>query len=392
MIVGVLWVVLILSALLIGYHHFVYPLLLGRLASKKIRRQSSNPKVDNHYSPSITIVIPSYNEAEVIAEKLRNLAFVDYPAEKLKIWVLDDGSTDKTAEVAKNILQEPNLQGLQVKVIREPINLGKVAMLNKYLPQVNSDLILLSDASALISIDALYNLAKHMADPQIGVVAGTYRFLDVGSTGEEVYWNYQTRIKLYESAMGATLGVHGALYCIRTALFEKLPEDTINDDFVLPMQIVARGFRCVYEPAIVAVELETATLRQDQHRRKRISAGNFQQVFRLFELLHPKHGAIAFNFLSGKFLRLIMPWCFLIILLSSVALAEQFVLAQLILAMQVLAYGLVVLKQYVPGIAWPKVVNLLHYLIAGHWANAIGTLRYLSGLQTNRWQRVSEVN
>ena len=405
----VLWLITILCGGLIVYHHLVYPLILkrwsnnadqeketGEESSKQtsplLGNQSKNDSLISTCLPSITIVIPTYNEAEVIAEKIRNLAFVDYPRDRLSIVIADDGSTDATVEIARRAIDEElglSKKHIQVSSARE--NLGKVAVLNKVLENVKSDLVLLSDASALISIDALKIIANHMHDAQIGIVAGTYRILDPGSDGEESYWQYQTRIKQMESATGSTLGVHGALYCFRRALFEPLPADTINDDFILPMTIVAKGFRCIYEPAIVAVELEKVTLQQDQKRRRRISAGNVQQVLRLHALLHPRYGAISFNFISGKFLRVIMPWCLSLVLICTCLLAANSILAATLLGCQATGYGLALLRQQFPAYPWPKAINLIHYLVAGHVANGLGCLRYLLGLHQSKWERVVEI-
>lgn len=388
-----LWSLFVTGSFLIVYHHAVYPWVLKRLAAFELaptlpQRSESARRVT---LPSVTLVIPAHNEAGIIREKLRNLAFVDYPTHLLSVWVVDDGSSDNTVAEVEETLQEPALSRLRVRLFRFGQNRGKVAVLNDVLPQVRSDLTLLSDASALVSIDALRILAHLFEGPAIGAVSGTYRFLSPGSQGEAAYWEYQTRIKCSESATGSTLGAHGALYAFRSHLFAPLEPDTINDDFILPMRIVEKGFRCLYEPRIVAVELEKASLQQDSLRRRRISAGNFQQALRLCGLLHPKHGAVAFNFASGKLLRVLMPWCLLTVLLCTLFLSASSTLALVLLLGQLAVYAVAALKQCLPSLAWSRPVTLIHYLVAGHMANAVGCIHYLTGQHKRAWKRVTEV-
>ncbi|NMV11706.1 glycosyltransferase family 2 protein, partial [Vibrio parahaemolyticus] len=101
-----------------------------------------------------------------------------------------------------------------------------------------------------------------------------------------------------------TIGSHGAFYTFRTHLFEPLEVSTINDDFILPMRIVLRGYSAIYEPNMLALELEQSSDDADFKRRLRISAGNMQQLMQLKKLLLPRYRGTAFAFLSGKVLRL----------------------------------------------------------------------------------------
>ncbi len=385
-------VIVLVAGFLVVYHHALYPFLLKRLAlSGRAKRFAKpvNARIDDAELPRIVVVIPCYNEAKMIAEKMRNFAFIDYPADRFQVRFINDGSTDETASTFRKVITEPELHGLDVVLIDNQRNRGKVAVINDAMGQIEADLVVLSDTSALISVDAFRIIAAHMQDESIGVVAGTYRFLAPGSAGEEAYWDYQTKIKVMESALGAAIGVHGALYAIRRSAFTPLRPDTINDDFILPMEIVGKGFRCVYDPTIVAVELEQADLSMDQKRRLRISAGNVQQVVRLSHLLNPKFGAIAFNFASGKFLRVVMPFLLLIVLFGSISLSAEFQIFYILMLAQFAVYGVALARQLLPQLAWPRAINLIHYLVAGHASNGIGALYYLLNRKTQgAWKRV----
>lgn len=384
-----------LSGALVVYHHLLYPLALARLAARRSsprpapwrRRYLESPR--DRTLPSLTLVVPAFNEADVIADKVRNLATLDYPSDKLDVVIACDGCTDATADLARAAAAEPECRRLAVTVLEFQENRGKVAIVNDVVPRCGSDLVALSDASALISVDAPLLAAGHFSDPDIGVVCGTYRLMAPGSDGEAAYWRYQVGIKRREGAVGAPLGAHGAFYVFRRELFRPLPADTINDDFVLPMEIVARGWRSVYEPSIVALELERADGALDRRRRRRIAAGNVQQAIRLRRLGHPQFGGIAFIFLSGKALRAAMPLTLLTLFLGSLVLAFQSALFAAALGAQVLVYGLAVIRSMMPRRSAPKVVEMIHYLVIGHLAGLIGAVRYLLGLERGCWRRAA---
>lgn len=386
-----------LSGVLVVYHHLVFPAVLKSLTGRTPFRQPNLPVRGYRDSkgdirlPTITVIVPAYNEEAVIADKIRNLAVLDYPADRLKILIVCDGCTDGTAAAARTAHDQPENSHLDLTVRELPDNRGKVAVLNSSIPEAEADLVALSDASAMISIDALLIAAAHFADDQVGVVSGTYKLLEAGSVGEAAYWRYQTAIKKGEAALGAPLGTHGAFYLIRVSCFVPLPEDTINDDFILPMEIVARGRRAIYDPSILALELECSTPAMDQRRRRRIAAGNLQQAIRMRGLLHPRYKGIAFAFASGKALRAVMPFLLLLLFLGSLVLAPSWPFFAMVLLAQCLIYATALYRQAVLPRPVPAIVATIHYLVRGHLAGLIGGLRYLAGLEKGRWSRAANV-
>lgn len=371
---------------LVIYHHLLFPLILKRVSGKAAEEDEEIGKIN---LPEVTVVIPAHNEEAVIADKVRNLAALDYPGDRLKVIVACDGCTDGTADEARRAWAEPECLHLDLNVLEFMENRGKVAVLNNVIPLLRTEIIALSDASALISLDAMRIAAHRFTDPAVGVVAGTYHLLQPGSPGEAAYWRYQQAVKRGEAALGSPMGAHGALYFFRRELFRPLPADTINDDFILPMEMVACGAGAVYEPAIIACEMECADEGLDHHRRRRIAAGNLQQTIRLRRLLHPRHGGVAFVFASGKALRAVMPFLLLLVFLGSLALAPFNAFFAVMLAGQCLGYGIALYRQVVLPRPVPAFVSTIHYLVAGHVAGLIGSLRYMLGLERGRWFRAT---
>ncbi len=382
----------LLSGLLVIYHHIGYPLILrwfrqrARTAEVNVIPRNYTQKSDDQTLPAITILIPAYNEQEWIAEKLHNLAVLDYPSEKLLIELACDGCTDNTALIARQVLKEPECQHLNLSIHEFTENRGKVAVINDLMGSISTELVAFSDVSALISVDSLLVAATRFTEQALGVITGHYQLLNPGSGGESAYWHYQSKIKASEAAIGSTLGAHGAFYIFRRSLFSPLPADTINDDFILPMQIVAQGYQSDYERLINTLELEKTTISMDSKRRRRIAAGNFQQLIRLKNMLLPVHRRIAFLFFSGKGLRVLMPFLMITSFVGSLILAENYLFFRLVFALQLFAYllsGWQLIFQHSTN----KLCQLLSYLVGGHIASLIGTLSYLSGRERGCWKR-----
>lgn len=387
-------IVLALIAAVVVYHHIGFPLLLRWLARRnRARRDAHAPRVGTGESvplPTVTLIIPARNEATVMVSKLANLAQLDYPRDRLSVVLVLDGCTDDTHAVVQAAL--PRLQErLPIHVVEYATNRGKVAVLNAQIEATTSDIVALSDASAIIDSNALLKAAEHFSDATVGVVCGGYRLKNAGSEGERAYWDYQTAIKADEAAVAAPMGAHGAFYLIRRSLWTPLPADTINDDFVLPMTIVARGYRALYDPTIVALELERSQSDQEFRRRVRIGAGNMQQVLRLPMLLDPRRGALAFVFASGKGLRPFMPFLLVaaVVLTSILAVATAGPLFKVVFAVGAALASVVAFALYDRAREVPHVVRWLAYFVEGHAAAGIGAAQYLAGSRVNGWQPAS---
>lgn len=373
------------SLALNGWHHAGWPVAM-KLANRR-PPPPAPPPVSTLDAPHLTVVMPAYNEAQYIAVKLRNLAELDYPADRLHVVVACDGCTDGTAAIARQTLAEPGCAHLQAVVADHERNRGKVALLNATIAAVQTEIVVLTDISAILACDSLRRIAAHFADPRLGAVGGTYRLMQAGSEGEAGYWRYQIAVKRGEAAMGAPLGLHGAMYAIRRSAWAPLPPDTINDDFILPLEIFGRGWRVAYDETIVAWEAEVASNAQDRHRRRRIAAGNAQQLVRLAWLLHPRFGLVALSFASGKALRVIAPFLFGLSLAGSLILAGSALFAALA-ALQLAAVLLAVAGAFA-GENAPRPLALARYAAAGHLASAIGVVRYCAGIRQPQRAAVS---
>ena len=386
------------SMLLVVYHHAIYPLILRAVQrSRKIPTVDVSPRQydrtqEDDALPHISILIPAYNEAAWIQAKIYNLVVLDYPSDKLKVVLACDGCTDDTAAIARHCMAQPECADLNLQIREFRTNRGKVAVINEVMREMDTELVAMSDVSALISVDALLIAAAQFNDPRLGVLNSHYRLLSPGSEGEANYWRYQSNIKSCEAALGATLGAHGAFYLFRRQLFRELAPDTINDDFVLPMQIVAQGYRAGHDTRIMALELEQADLNMDRTRRQRISAGNLQQLIRLKQLLRPRYRGVAFAFASGKGLRVAMPLLMLVALCGSWLLRDQSWFFLFAAWSQVALYTVAGLELMLKPSYFPKLFKTLGYIVGGHVAGLMGSLDYMLRSERKAWKRVTPVN
>lgn len=380
-----------LSIVLVVYHHIGYPILL-KLAYRFNRNTMLAEPVGSLYEdsstekvlPYITIIMPAYNEAAFIAEKIRNLACLDYPKKRFEIILAADGCTDNTVAIAKQVHTEANCKGLQLNIRDFSVNCGKTQVINKAMKESQSDLIAFTDVSSLISIDALKIAVTRFQNPTIGAVNGNYRLVNPGSQSEAAYWRYQSQIKIGEEALGSVLGAHGGFYMIRRKLVKALPSNAINDDFLIPMRAITQGYNVVHEPRLNVIELEKSTAQVDWHRRVRISMGNLQQILWLHEIFHPRYRGIALAFFSGKGLRVAMPFLMLASFIGSWLLAFMPLFFGLAI-LQTMAYTLALCVHLKKSLAHKKLLGYLYYLVIGHTAGLVGVIRYLQSADKRYW-------
>jgi poly-beta-1,6-N-acetyl-D-glucosamine synthase len=297
------------------YAYLGYPivlLLLGALFERPVRRE----KVE----PSVTLLIPAYNEAAHIAGKIRDSLRLDYPAEKLEILVVCDGSRDETPAIAQEMAD-----GRRVRVLNFPNNRGKILTLNDGVRESRGEVVVFSDATALLYPDSLRWLMMNFADPKVGAVSGRYTVIRADEVGigksEDFYWKYETFLKVRESQLDSMLGAHGHLHAIRRDLYPYPPPGTINDDYVIPVSVLSRGYRAVYEPR--AVVYEEAREMTGFGRRVRIMAGNLQQLREIRGLLRPLRLLPLFFFLSHKVSRLVVPFAMVAALVANALLISS---------------------------------------------------------------------
>lgn len=285
-----------IAAFIIFYTYIGYAVFLWL-----ITRFSSKSLLSDDFAPPVTLVVPVYNEEQVIEEKIQNSLALDYPDNRLTFLFINDGSTDRTAEI---IAKYP-----QINLITNQQRSGKTAALNIAMQSVNTPVVVFTDANSFLHAGSLKKMVRHYINNKVGGVSGEKKIQkqqkdSIVSNAEQLYWKYESFLKKADSDFYSVVGADGGLFSIRTHLFQPVNESVILDDFFISVQVCEKGYRFVYEPEAYGVEASSASLKEEQKRKIRISAGCFQALFLLRRLLNPfRHFRLFLLYFSHRVLR-----------------------------------------------------------------------------------------
>jgi poly-beta-1,6-N-acetyl-D-glucosamine synthase len=337
-----------LAASVVGYSYVGYPLWLwlrSQWSPRPVRRGAGG----NSAGPTVSAVMVVRNEEATIARKLENLLNFDYPRTKLDVVVVSDGSTDSTSTILADYARESMLRAgvrgdsradqpaearARVRTLLKPASQGKAAGLNDAVKLATGEVLLFTDARQSIEPGALRLLVENFADPDVGAASGELMLGDPmsGETGKGMglYWRIEKQIRELESASGSVVGATGAIYCARRSLLETslLPEGTILDDVLLPMQIVRQGFRVIFDSRARAWDSPDLGDGREFSRKVRTLSGNYQ-LLQLAPWLLSSQNTIRFEFISHKLSRLAVPFALVALLIASAFLPQPFYRAAL---------------------------------------------------------------
>lgn len=392
----ILLAIFLLSVLLLAYIYVGYPVLIVLMA-KFFRR----PVKKKDMTPSVTIVIPTFNEEAVITEKIENTLHLDYPHDRLQILVCDDASEDRTVEIVKSYAWAG------VELSQAASRSGKVGGLNRALGLATGKIFIIADADILPEPGSLRELAANFADETVGcVLAQTRMRSSEEPVGESagLYWRYEARIRQSESDIHSTVAATGHFMALRRNLIQPIPMHVVLDDFYLAMMTIRQGYRVISEPKAIVWERPTQSMRDEVNRRSRLITGRFQIISMSRDYLPYLPSLLQFEVISHKFLRLAIPHLMIAALLSNLI----FVLISIntgpatfwtltmsgALILQGIFYGLAIAGKILYGrlsqrSRLVKVLMLPYFLCAANFAGIAGLADFLSGKRPVLWQQAS---
>lgn len=385
-----------LSVLLGLYTYFGYPLLLAALA--RLRRQ---PCYDENQLPVVTMIIAAFNEETVIAGKIEHALSLDYPADKFRVLVAADGSTDRTAEIVRSFTDP------QVALSYSPERRGKLAATANAMARIPGGIVVITDANNRYSHDALRRLVAPFSDPQVGGVSGAKHIVrDASALGasEGLYWKYESFIKLQESRLSSCVAMPGEILAMRRELFVPPSGSVILDDVHHAMQILNQGYRIVYEPRAKSFEPISVTARDEFERRSRLTAGRYQALRLIPPALFYRRPIVMWQWLSHKLTRLLLPFAMLGALIANLLLVIWPPVFGTWPAWLTLAFPYGLLMLGLQGafyfLAWlgghterrgrlGKILYVPSFLVASNFAALVGLYRHVTRRQTPMWRRVA---
>lgn len=383
--IALFWVCLfIIFYAFVGYGIFLFVLLLlKRLVYKPESTLYSFTEL-----PSVTLIIAAYNEESIIRKKIENTLLLSYPLNKLNYIIVTDGSTDNSAVI---VAEYP-----QIILLHREGRTGKINAVHRAMQQVNTEIVIFTDANTFLNQDALINISRHYKNQLVGAVAGEKRVqIDQKSdatAGEGIYWKYESKLKKWDSDLNSVVGAAGELFSIRTSLYEPVEKDTLLDDFIISMRIAAKGFKIVYEPEAFAMETSSENIKEELKRKVRIAAGGIQSILRLKELLNVfRYPMLSFQYISHRVLRwTVIPFLIifvfalniLIIIRGSSVLYLIFFSGQIVFYMAA-ALGWLLEKRQLRN----KFLFIPYYFVLMNYAVLAGIKRFYTGAQQVTWDK-----
>lgn len=374
---------LVASLGLIGFCYAGYPLLMALLA-----RWRPRPIRAGNWSPAVDVVVVAHDAGGAITSRIDNLLDLDYPTDRLRIRIGCDGCGDDTAARARQHVAAHGV-GDRIDVVAFPERRGKSACLGDLVAPSRADVVLFCDVRQRIEPGALRALVAPLADPAVGAVSGELMFESIEGFGGSVdaYWRYEKFIRRNESSSGSVVGVTGALWVARRSVLPVIPAGLVLDDVWTPLAIARGGFRVLFCGDAVAWDRPSRDASQEEMRKRRTLAGNFQLIGREPALLWPPAHPLGWRLWGHKWLRLAAPWLFVVALLANVALVGDGGAYAMLLAAQLSGWLLAAL-----GIALPALQRLLPVRIAALFARmnlyaALALFDYLRDRNAHLWTR-----
>jgi cellulose synthase/poly-beta-1,6-N-acetylglucosamine synthase-like glycosyltransferase len=389
----VFWV----AAGLIVYTHLGYPLLLRGLVALFGRDQAG----DASELPRVSLVIPAYDEEEVIERKVANARELDYPPDRLEVVVASDGSSDRTAELARSAGAD---------LVLELPRGGKVAALNQAVrhvrggsddararasatrdvseepPVSGSEILAFSDANSYWRPDALRRLVGRFADQRVGYACGQVRFHGgEGGNQEGLYWRYEMAVRSLETRLGGITAGNGGIYAVRREAYIDL-DPSRGQDIGFPFELTKRGWRAVYEPEAIAEERMAPTVEGEFRRKRRMMSGLWDVMLK-WGMLDPRgYGPVyAFEIYSHRLLRYLTPWMHLIALAANAALLGRGTVYVVTFALQLALLAAALLGRFVPALP----LRIAYYYVTVTASIAVGLWdRLRAGRVPIGWEKV----
>ena len=376
------------------YSYFGYTLLLWLLSFFK--RKKKTPQITEEDSlPEITLLVAAYNEKDVVADKIRNSLELNYPKGKLHLMWVTDGSDDGTNQELEKYEN--------VEVLHKPGRSGKTAAINRAMEFVKTPITIFCDANTVLNKDAVYNLALRFLDKKVGCVAGEKRIEskskdNAPAAGEGFYWKYESVIKILESKVGWCMGAAGELFALRTDLFQKVPDNSIIDDFVISLTIALKGYKIDYAPEAYSTETASGSIKDEMKRKVRIASGGFQTIFAMPQLFNFfKHFMLSWQFVSHKVSR----WFFAPIALFFLFITNIIIVFQnqvidfysIFLVFQILMLILILIGSTLRKKSTRlKIFFIPYYFFIMNYSQVLGLITYIMGNHSVIWEKVNRQN
>lgn len=386
-------ILLFFGLFILFYSYLGYGILLQLLVVLKKVFTSKKTGTEDFFPP-VTLIVAAYNEQDFILKKIENSLALEYPAGRLKLIFVTDGSSDETPTIVSRFSQ--------ILLLHSSDRKGKVAAMHRAIGHADTDFLVFSDANTLLNKEAIRNIIRHYRSSKVGGVAGEKKILATSgdaltSTGEGLYWKYESWLKKLDSDFYTVVGAAGELFSVRKDLYEHPGNNILLDDFIISLRICEKGYRLVYEPDAYALETPSSNIQEEKKRKARISAGAFQSMLLLKSLFNIfRFPLLSFQYISHRVLRwtlcpIFLPLVFIINIVLVILNDQPFY--QWLLAGQVFFY-LLALAGWILYRRQIRISFLYvpYYFVFINLSLYTGFHRFLKGNQSVLWEKAKREN
>lgn len=382
-----IWIIIFWTSIfLLLYAYIIYPALLRILACRKQSNRIVYSK--NEDMPDISVIMSVYNEEKVLENKINSIYNTSFPKGKMEVLIGSDGSNDRTVEILGKMKKKLTKFFFYHSKIRK----GKPNVLNDLVSKAKGDILILTDANVLLNESTITGLVKHFKNPEIGLVDS--RMVNTGikkngiSRQESAYISMEANLKHREGLIwGTMMGPFGGCYAMRKNLFIPVPENFLVDDFFLNLNVLKNQKKSINDMKVSVSEDVSDILLEEFRRKKRIAAGNFQNLSHYAGLLWPPYTGLSFSFFSHKILRWFGPLFLILIIISNtfIFMRNEVYIYSMYLEGIVITITIIdlIVSRFNKHIALFRYVT---HFFSMNLALSLGLINFLKGIKTNVWE------
>lgn len=349
------------------------------------------------FLPTVSVIIPTYNEEATIVKKLENTLKQDYPKELMELVIIDSGSTDETVNLVEKFSADNPITKLLF--LREKERKGKSHALNIAYSKASGDIKIISDADALLDNKAIKQIVRSFKDPQIGAVTGRQILINPkessATKAEQAYGNIYEILRVGESIMDSTPIFRGELSAYRADLIELLPENDVADDSKLANMVRKKGYRAVCDANAIFYEYAAPSFKGRFIQKVRRGQG----LIRIFldyrdMLFRPKYGKYGLIIMPIEFfMHIISPFLFVFFLIGLFS-TLFYTYSSLVIYLVILLFLTASFLVYLGNKISKKNVNIIDFatsFLSSQFMLLMGLIYWLSGRSLHKWQKIEEI-
>lgn len=358
------------------YSYFIYPVLLLILRLFRRRGIARSP-----IEPRVSLIITAYNEENKIEGKLRNSREVEYPQDRLEIIVASDSSTDRTDAI---VSATPG-----VRLVRADVRKGKEYAQKLAVHQATGEILVFTDTGTILDKEAIRLLVRNFADPSVGAVSSTDKLVNENNevVGEGLYVKYEMLLRSLEHQVNSLVGLSGSFFAARSEVCRDWADD-LQSDFNTVLNSIKKGYRAVADDDVIGYYKNIKKGQSEFHRKVRTMVRGITVFFRTLDLLNPfRYGLFAWQLLSHKLMRWLVPFFLLALLAVTLAAAAAGdPNGRVFLALQIASYAAVIAAGVWPVLQKIPPIKIAYFFIEANMAAAFAWVKYLRGERIKLWE------